>query len=105
MADASDHPLYPVALGVVAYGLFVQGQLDEADRGRRSGRSGNGVVRVAHRWVGRADASRNALFFQQHEAEALVWMNRMQEAAQATGAPGLVVSRLLHAIGGADVGR
>ena len=25
MPDASDHPLYPVALGVVAYGLFVLG--------------------------------------------------------------------------------
>ncbi len=89
MPDARDHPLYPVALGVVAYGLFVQGQLDQA-------------IAAAERAIGEAErldsltaglAERtlaNALFFQQHEADALAWMDRMQEAAQATGAPGLV---------------
>ena len=30
LPGAADHPLYPVALGVVAYGRFVRGELDRA---------------------------------------------------------------------------
>jgi hypothetical protein len=81
---ATDHPLYPAVRGVVAYGRFVRGALDEAvDEGlaalSAAERLGAPTLALAERVLG------NAVFYREGTDEALPWMDRMVEAAQATG--------------------
>jgi hypothetical protein len=100
MPGARDHALYPVALGVVAYGRFVRGELAEAVT------AGEHAVAEAERLgaltAGLAErALCNALFYLQREQEAFYWWDRMVDAAVATGAPGIVA----HAYYMLSVGR
>ena len=104
MPDASDHPLYPVALGVVAYGLFVRGRARRGDRGRRTGGRRSGAARVAHRRAGRTDAGERAVLPAARGRGDGVDGSHAGGGAGDRGA-GLVCSRLLHAVGGADVDR
>jgi hypothetical protein len=89
LPGAQDHPLLPVALGVVAYGRFVRGELDDVVAAgehavAEAERLGTLTAGLAERALG------NVLFYLQREAEALVWMDRMVEAALATGAPAIM---------------
>jgi predicted ATPase/DNA-binding SARP family transcriptional activator len=89
MPGARDHELYPVLLGVVAYGHFVRGELETAiDVGKQAvaeaDRLGSLTAGLAERAMG------NAYFFRLEQAEALGLMQRMIDAAEATGAPGIV---------------
>ena len=86
---AEDHPLYPVALGVVAYGRFVRGELDPAiDAGERAvaaaARLGAPTMGLAERAIG------NARFYQDRAVEACVWTDRMIAAAIALDVPSLI---------------
>jgi len=86
---AKEHVLYPVALGVVAYGRFVRGELDDAitfgERAvERAADDGAPTMGLAERAIG------NALFYQGHEVEALAWMDRMIAAVEEQGVPSLI---------------
>ena len=89
MDGAEQHALYPFALAIVAYGRFVRGELVEAvDAGRRAVEAaawfGSSTGGLAERAVA------NAIFYLGKEHEALTWMDRMVEAAEAVGTPGHV---------------
>ena len=89
MPGAEAHALYPVALGVVAYGRFVRGELDAAvETGERAvacaERFGTTTAGLAERAIG------NALFYRDREAEARAWMDRMDAAFAAMPPPSLV---------------
>jgi predicted ATPase len=86
---AEDHPLFPVALGIVAYGRFVRGELDPAiDAGERAVAA---AVRLAAPTMGLAErAIGNARFYQDRPAEACAWTDRMIAAATALDAPTLI---------------
>lgn len=89
MPGASDHELYPVLLGVVAYGHFVRGDLETAiEVGERAvaeaERLGSLTAGLAERALG------NAFFFRLQQAEAIGLMERMIDAAAATGAPAIL---------------
>ena len=104
MVGAEQHALYPFALAIVAYGRFVRGELVEAvGRGRRAVEAaawfGSSTGGLAERAIA------NAIFYLGKEHEALTWMDRMVEAAEAVGTPGHVAHALLHAIGRRDVSR
>ncbi len=89
MPGAREHPLCPVVLGVVAYGLFVHGELDAAIEAAEHAVAE--AARLNALTAGLAERTlANALFYRQRDAEAMVWMERMLEAARATGAPGIV---------------
>ena len=93
MPGASDHPLYPIGLGVVAYGGFVRGELDEAlEAGERAlavaAQRGVPTVGLAERAVG------NVLFYQGRNAEAIGWTVRMVESTTSLGVPSLVAQAL-----------
>jgi predicted ATPase/DNA-binding SARP family transcriptional activator len=89
MEGAADHALFPVALAIEAYGQFVLGELVEAvDAGKRAVAAaavlGSSTVGLAERAIA------NATFYLGREHEALMWMERMVEAATAIGTPGFV---------------
>ena len=89
MPGAGEHPLFPTALGVVAYGRFVRGELDAAIE------AGERAVAVADRLgaptLGLAErAVANVLFYQGHDAEALQWTERMLDATSSYGVPSMV---------------
>jgi predicted ATPase/DNA-binding SARP family transcriptional activator len=93
MPGASDHPLYPIGLGVVAYGGFVHGELDDAlEAGERAvaiaAERGVTTAGLAERAVG------NVLFYQGHNAEAIAWTRRMTDATMSLGVPSLVAQTL-----------
>ena len=88
MPGADEHELFPVALGVVAYGHFVLGEFDAAlEVGTRAvaeaERLGSLTAGLAER------ALCNLYFYRQQTAEASAWVAKMQQAALATGAPGI----------------
>ena len=61
MPGASEHELYPVLLGVVAYGHFVRGELETAiEVGEQRG-GGSRATGLAHRRTGRAGARQRLL--------------------------------------------
>jgi predicted ATPase/DNA-binding SARP family transcriptional activator len=87
MTGAEEHPLFPYALAIDAYGRFVRGELAEAvDAGKRAVAAaavlGTSTVGLAERAIA------NATFYLGREHEALMWMDRMVEAATANGTPG-----------------
>jgi predicted ATPase/DNA-binding SARP family transcriptional activator len=84
MPGAEERPLYPVVLGILAYGRFVRGELTGAVVAARNAvaaaaRLGVPTLALAERVLG------NALFFRGETADALVWMDRMVEVAQESG--------------------
>ncbi len=86
---AEDRPLYPVILGMIAYGRFVRGELTGAVVAARNAmaaadRLGAPTFALAERVLG------NALFYRGETADALAWMDRMVDAARATGDDGLL---------------
>jgi predicted ATPase/DNA-binding SARP family transcriptional activator len=93
-------PSAPIVLGVVAYGRWVRGDLDAA-------------IALAHRSIAVADslgepstglAERvlgNAVFYGGATQDALHWMDRMAEAAEASGRP----AALTHALYMSSVAR
>ncbi|MCU1429557.1 MAG: helix-turn-helix protein [Actinomycetia bacterium] len=86
---AAEHPLCPVALGIVAYGRFVRGDLDAAvDAGERAvelaDALGASTLALAERAVG------NALFYLGRVPEAITWMDRMVTCAEDLGEPGML---------------
>jgi hypothetical protein len=89
LPGARDHELYPVLLGVVAYGHFVRGELATAiEVGEQAvaeaERLGSLTAGLAERAMG------NAYFYRLQQAEAIGLMERMIGAAEATGAPAIV---------------
>jgi hypothetical protein len=89
LPSASDHPLYPVALGIVAYGRFVRGDLDAAaEVGERAiaaaDRLGTSTMGIAERAIG------NARFFQGRPDEACVLADRMIERTIALDSASLI---------------
>ena len=89
MPGASEHALFPVLLGVVAYGHFVRGELEQAiEVGLRAvseaQRLGSLTAGLAERALG------NAYFFRLQQPEALALMEQMIEAARATDAPAVL---------------
>jgi predicted ATPase/DNA-binding SARP family transcriptional activator len=89
LPGASDHPLYPVALGIVAYGLFVRGELDPAiETGERAvaaaTRLGAPTMGLAERAMG------NAHFYLDRPDEADAWADRMIEEAIALETPSAI---------------
>jgi hypothetical protein len=89
MPGARDHELFPVVLGIVAYGHFVLGELDAAmDVGARAVAE---AVRLSSLTAGLAErALANVCFYRQQVVEANAWVAKMTEAALATGAPGIL---------------
>ena len=86
---AEDHRLYPVALGIVAYGRFVRGELDPAiEAGERAvaagTRLGAPTMGLAERAIG------NARFYQDRPVEACEWTDRMIAEAVALDVPSLI---------------
>ena len=89
MPGASEHELFPVLLGVVAYGHFVRGELEAAiEVGERAvaeaQRLGSLTAGLAERALG------NAYFFRLQRAEAIALMEQMIDAARATGAQAIL---------------
>jgi predicted ATPase/DNA-binding SARP family transcriptional activator len=89
MPGACEHERYPVALGIVAYGGFVHGELDRAmEVGERAvaeaARLGSLTAGLAER------ALANACFYRDRPVEATAWVDRMIEAAVATGQPAIL---------------
>jgi hypothetical protein len=89
MPGAGDHALFPVALGVVAYGHFVLGELAAAMQvGTRAVAE---AVRLGSLTAGLAErALCNVCFYEQRIPDAVMWVERMEQAALATGAPGII---------------
>ncbi|MGD9997476.1 MAG: BTAD domain-containing putative transcriptional regulator [Ilumatobacteraceae bacterium] len=93
MDRADQHPVYPSALAIVAYGHFVRGALDSAialghaaiDAADRLGVDSGGL---AERALG------NSYFYVGRPHEALRWMDRLVDTARCAGEP----SRLAHAL-------
>ena len=86
-------PAAPIVLGVVAYGRWVRGDLDAAmGLARRSialaDSLGEPSTGLAERVLG------NAVFYSGATQDALRWMDRMAEAAEASGSP----AALTHAL-------
>jgi predicted ATPase/DNA-binding SARP family transcriptional activator len=86
---ATDHPLYPVVLGIVAYGRFVRGEFDSAiDAGEQAvaaaDRLGASTMGLAERAIG------NTRFYQDRAVEACEWTDRMIDEANALGTPNLI---------------
>jgi predicted ATPase/DNA-binding SARP family transcriptional activator len=93
LPGAPAHRLFPVVLGVVAYGRFVHGDLGPAIE------AGERAVEVADRLgvptTGLAErAIANASFYQGREAEALGWMDRMIEGVTVLESPSLLAHAL-----------
>ena len=82
MPCATEHPMYPVALGVIAYGRFVRGELDAAVEVGEAAVAAARQARHTHLRARRTGLG-NALFFLDREVEACEWMDRMLEAATA----------------------
>jgi predicted ATPase/DNA-binding SARP family transcriptional activator len=104
MPGASEHELFPVALGVVAYGHFVLGELDAAmDVGARAVRE---AVRLDSLTAGLAErALCNVCFYKLQTAEATAWVEKMVEAAIATGLPGILAhAYYMRAVAQASLG-
>jgi predicted ATPase len=83
---ALEHPLGPLALGVVAYGLFVRGELDDAvDTSQRAvelaGRLGVSTFNLAERAAG------NAAFYLGRVPQAMKWIDRMDSVAETMDIP------------------
>ena len=91
LPGAADHALYPVLLGVVGYGHYVRGDLEE------SVAVGLLAVAASDSWrdsSGLAErALANAYFYLGQTDEALAWMDRMLRSARQ-GSP----ARLAHAL-------
>ena len=93
LPGAPSHPLQPTVLGIVGYGAFVRGELA-------------GAVALAEQAVAVREALdvppcglpervlANALFYLGEHEVALAWMDRMVDAARASGVDG----RLAHAL-------
>ncbi len=86
---AEDRPLFPVALGIVAYGRFVRGELTGAMVAARNAveaaeRLGAPTLALAERVLG------NVEFFRGETAAALAWMDRMVEVARGSGSDSLL---------------
>jgi predicted ATPase/DNA-binding SARP family transcriptional activator len=89
LIGARDHPLLPTAMAVAGYGRFVRGELDRAvelaeaavEAGRRLEVRSLGLP---ERVLG------NALFYRGDQRRALRWMDRMVDAAMASGVDGRV---------------
>ena len=86
---ALDHPLAPVALGVVAYGRFVRGDLEAAvdvaeDAAALALRLGSTTLALAERALG------NALFYLGRVPETLARIEDMVTAAESTENSGIV---------------
>jgi predicted ATPase/DNA-binding SARP family transcriptional activator len=89
MPCATEHTMYPVALGVIAYGRFVRGELDASVEAGEA--AGGAAVRLGTPTYGLAErAIGNALFYLDREVEACEWMDRMLDAATAVDSPSLI---------------
>jgi predicted ATPase/DNA-binding SARP family transcriptional activator len=89
MPGASDHPRFPVALGIVAYGHFVRGELDAAvDVGERAVGVASTLDTPTTGLAERAVA--NVLFYRGDGVRALQWTERMLAAARVAGLPYLI---------------
>lgn len=87
--DADRRPLFPLVLAIVAYGHFVRGELSRAvDVGREAvaaaERLGVTTMALAERVLA------NALIYQGDTPAARHWMDRMVDAARATGEPSVL---------------
>jgi predicted ATPase/DNA-binding SARP family transcriptional activator len=83
---AGDHALFPVLLGIVAYGGFVHGELDRAmDVGERAVAEATRLGSLTGGLAERALA--NACFYRGRHAEAIAWVDCMIEAALAAAEP------------------
>jgi predicted ATPase/DNA-binding SARP family transcriptional activator len=89
MPGVRDHELYPVALGIVAYGGFVHGDFDLAmEVGEQALAE---AARLRSLTAGLAErALANACFYRERHEEATAWVDRMIDAALATGAPAIL---------------
>ena len=101
---ADDHPLFPVLLGVVAYGRFVRGEaVGTIEAGERAvdvaDKLGTSTLGLAERAVA------NAYFYREQTDDAVVWSDRMLAIAAGARRPEPRGSRPLHAIGGPDLDR
>ena len=86
---AEARPLFPVALGMVAYGRFVRGELTGAMIASRNAveaaeRLTAPTLALAERVLG------NVLFYRGEPTDALGWMDRMMELARGSGDDGLL---------------
>jgi predicted ATPase/DNA-binding SARP family transcriptional activator len=89
MAAAGDHPLYPVALSVIAYGRFVRGDLDAAiATGERAAHAaahlGTTTEGLAERAMG------NARFYRDRDFDAAAMIREMLDIVEAVGTPSLL---------------
>ncbi len=92
MPGAAGRPLYPVALGMLAYGRYVRGEL--ADAMVTADAAGEAARRQDEPTFGLAERVRaNVLFFRDEATVALDWMDRMLAAARASGSD----AQLAHA--------
>lgn len=104
LESARDHPLSPVASAIVAYGAFVRGELhravEVAERSLAEGRRlGVASSALAERVLG------NAHFYLGSHDLALTWMDRMADAARASGRPGPLAHALyMRSVAGTSVG-
>jgi predicted ATPase/DNA-binding SARP family transcriptional activator len=88
-ASATDHPLYPILLGVIAYGRFVRGDLDAAiENGERAADAaahlGTSTEGLAERALG------NARFYRDRDFDAASLITRMVDIVEAVGTPSLL---------------
>jgi predicted ATPase/DNA-binding SARP family transcriptional activator len=105
LPGASEHELFPVALGVVAYGHFVRGELEAAmEVGARAVAE---AVRLGSLTAGLAErALANVCFYQQRPTEAMAWGAKMLEAAVRADAPNLVAhAYYMFAVAQTSLGR
>lgn len=103
MEGAELHDAYPTALGTVAYGHFVRGDLDSAIS------AGHAAADAAARLgVDAGLAARtlgNCYFYRGQADEALRWMDRMVESAEAAGEPaGVAHVRYMRSVADTSVG-
>ncbi|HSL56579.1 MAG TPA: AAA family ATPase, partial [Acidimicrobiales bacterium] len=90
---AHDHPLLPVATAMVAYGAFVRGELHRAVEVAEQAMGAGSRLDVSS-WALAERVLGNAHFYLGDHDEALRWIERMVDAARASGHP----SRLAHAL-------
>ena len=101
---STDHPLYPVALGVIAYGRFVHGELDAAVEAGERGRRRRGTARHRHHRAGRTrDRQRPLLPRPRGRGASRGWIAWSTPRPSSSSLPG--GARQLHALGRRDVRR
>jgi hypothetical protein len=93
LGRARDHRLYPIVLGVVAYGQFVRGELEAAMANGRRGVEAAQRLRVGTGGLPERAIS-NAYYYLGSAPESSAWTDRMVAAVERSNDPG----RMAHAL-------